>query len=94
MRAGQDGQADDVHVFLERGGHDHLRRLAQAGVNDLEALVTKSAGKHLGAAVVAVEAGLRDEDLDWSCCSVSHGRMIFASESRTPAFGGPMPRSD
>ena len=64
MRARQDREADDVDVLLEGRRDDHLRRLAQAGVDDLEAFVAEAAGEHLGAAVVAVEAGLGDEDLD------------------------------
>ena len=64
MRAGQDREADDVDVLLERGGRDHLGRLAEPGVDDLEPLVAESAREHLGAAVMAVEAGLRDEHLD------------------------------
>ena len=63
----QDRQPDDVHVLLERRGRDHLGRLAQARVDDLEALVAQAAGEHLRAAIVAVEAGLRDQDLDRAC---------------------------
>src|SRR5579859_1820923 len=37
VRAGKDGEADDVDVFLDRGGGDHLRGLAQAGVDDFHA---------------------------------------------------------
>ena len=70
MGAGQDRQPDHVDVLLEGGGDDHLRRLAQARVDDLEALVAQAAREHLGAPVVAVEAGLGDEDLDRS---VGHG---------------------
>ena len=33
--AGEDRDADDVHVLLERGGGDHLGRLPQAGVDHL-----------------------------------------------------------
>ena len=57
---------DDVDVLLERRRGDHLGRLAQARVDDLEALVAQAPREHLGAAVVAVEAGLRDEHLDRS----------------------------
>ena len=64
VRAGQDRQPDHVDVLLERSGDDHLRRLAQAGVDDLEALVAQAAREHLRATVVAVEAGLGDEHLD------------------------------
>ena len=73
VRAGQDRQPDHVDVFLQRRRDDHRRRLAQAGVDDFEALVAQSAGKHLGTPIVAVEAGLGDEHLDRT---VSHGQMI------------------
>jgi hypothetical protein len=69
VRARQDRQADDVGVLLERGGHDHVGRLAQARVDDLEALVAQPAGEHLRAAIVAVEARLRNEHLQRS---ISH----------------------
>src|ERR1700733_10456905 len=31
--AGEDGQSDNLDVFLKSGVYDHLRSLAQAGVN-------------------------------------------------------------
>src|SRR5690348_6974220 len=65
VRAGEDGEADDVHVFLHGGGGDHLRRLAEAGVDDFHASVAESAGDDFRAAVVTVEAGLGDEDADF-----------------------------
>ena len=46
VRAGQDRQTDDVDVFLERRRHDHLRRLAQPGVDDFEAFVAQTACEH------------------------------------------------
>ena len=58
VRAAQDREADDVDVFLHRGGRDHLRRLVQPGVDDLHAGVAERGGDDLRAAVVAVEAGL------------------------------------
>ena len=84
MGAGQDGQPDDVDVLLEGGRHDHLGRLAQAGVDDFEAFVAQAAGEHLGAAIVAVEAGLGDENLERS---IGHARMIAAAAGwlRPPA---------
>jgi len=60
VRAGKNGEADDVNVFLDGGGGDHLGRLAQAGVDDLHAGVAEGAGDDFGAAVVSVEAGLGD----------------------------------
>src|SRR5580700_1430935 len=48
--AGEDGETDDVHVFLDGGGGDHLRGLAQTGVNDFHAGVAEGAGDDFGAA--------------------------------------------
>ena len=73
MGARQDRQPDDVDVLLERRRRDHLGRLAEARVDDLEALVAEAAGEDLGAAVVAVEAGLGDEHLDRA---VGHGPIV------------------
>ena len=58
VRAGQDRETDDLHVFLQRGVDDHFGRLAESGVNDFHAGVTQGAGNDLGAAIVAVEARL------------------------------------
>jgi hypothetical protein len=60
--AAENRKADDVNVFLDGGGSDHLWCLAQAGINDFHSGVTQGAGDYFGAAVVAVEAGLGDED--------------------------------
>ena len=64
VRAGEDRQADRVRVLLQRGLHDLLGRLVQAGVDDLHAGVAQRARDDLRAAVVAVEAGLGDDDAD------------------------------
>ena len=64
VRAGEDGQADDVDVLLHGGGGDHLGRLVEAGVDDLHAGIAEGRGDHLGAAVMAVEAGLGNENAD------------------------------
>ena len=64
VRAAQDREPDDVDVFLNGGGRDHLRRLVQAGVDDFHAGIAKRGGDDLGATVVAVEAGLGYEDAD------------------------------
>jgi len=65
VRAGEDAQAHAVDIFLERGIDDHLRRLSQAGVDDLHAGVAQSARDHLGAAVMAVQAGFGNKDANW-----------------------------
>ena len=64
VRAGEDRQADRVGVLLQGGLDDLLRRLVQAGVDDLHARVTQRAGDDLRPSVVAVQAGLRDDDAD------------------------------
>ena len=79
VRAGEDAQADDVDVLLQRGLGDHLRRLADAGVDDLHAGVAQGARDDLRAAVVAVEPGLGDEDAD---LVVSHSVGIIGEGSR------------
>ena len=56
------GDADDVDILLGRHGGDALGRLAQAGVDDLEAGVAQDAGHDAQPAVVAVEPDLGHED--------------------------------
>src|SRR5467141_1313996 len=46
VRTGEDGEADDVDVFLDSGGGDHLWGLAQAGVDDFHAGVAQSTGNY------------------------------------------------
>src|SRR5688572_22884245 len=64
VRARQAGQADEVDVLLDGRRDDLLRRLPEPGVDDLVAGVAQGAGDDLGAAVVAVQARLRDENAD------------------------------
>ena len=61
MRAGKNGQADHIHVFLKRGVHDHLGRLAQAGIDDFHAGVTQCPSNHLGPAVVPIQPWLGNQ---------------------------------
>jgi hypothetical protein len=65
VRAGQDGQADDIGILLERRSGNLLWRLAQAGVNHFHAGVSQRAGDDFRAAVVPIEAGLGDDDPDF-----------------------------
>ena len=91
--ARQDRQADDVDVLLERRRHDHLGRLAEARVDDLEALVAQAAREHLGPAVVPVEPGLGDQDLERSIrhrlpvtvLRCGHGKRLQVAPRRSSA---------
>ena len=80
MGAGQDRQPDRVGVLLDRGGHDLLGRLVQAGVDDLHPGVPQHPGHHLGAAVMPVEAGLGDDDPDGA-----HGFLQTEGAANSPA---------
>jgi hypothetical protein len=68
MRAGEDGEADDVDIFLDGGGGDHLGRLTQAGVDDFHAGVTQGAGDDFCAPVVAIEPRLGDQHANLLLC--------------------------
>lgn len=57
VRSGENGQSDDLNVFLQRRAHDHFGSLAQAGVNHFHARIAEGAGNYLDATVVSVEAG-------------------------------------
>ena len=73
VRAGQDRQADDVGVLLQRRRDDLLGRLAEAGVDDLHAGVAQRARDDLGAPVVPVEPRLGDD----------HSHLAHSSHSAT-----------
>src|SRR5438270_421149 len=80
--AGEHAEPDGVGVLLDGGGHDLLGRLVQARVDDLEAGVAQRARHALGAAVVAVEAGLGDDHADGA--RVAHDAASSASRIRSP----------
>ncbi len=65
VRAGEDGEADHVNVFLDGSGGDHLRSLAQAGVDDFHAGVAQGACDYFCAAVMAIQARLGDQHSDF-----------------------------
>src|SRR6266540_1216917 len=64
MGAAERGQADRVAVLLDRGLDDVLGRLPEAGVDDLHPRVPQGARDDLRAAVVPIQAGLRNEHAD------------------------------
>ena len=69
MGAGQDREADTVHILLNGGRNNLLRSLVQPGVNDLETCVAEGTGDDLGTAVVTVQARLSNK---YPKCSFSH----------------------
>ena len=60
--AGEDREADGVDVFLHCRGNDLLRSLPQSRVDHFHSGIAERPGDDLRAAIVAVEAGLRDEN--------------------------------
>ena len=88
VRAAQDRQADDVDVFLDGGGGDHLRRLVQSGIDDFHAGVAERGGDDLGAAIVSVEAGLGNEYANGTHSGGSRVTQALtpATASRAPAW--------
>ena len=63
---GQDGEADAVNILLNGCGDDHLRRLAQAGVDDLHARIAQCTRDDFSSTVMAIEPGLGYKNADWS----------------------------
>ena len=84
MGSGEDGEADAVDVLLDGGGDDHLGGLTEAGVDDLHSGVAEGSGDDFGAAVVAVEAGLCDQDADWRLISHRGASISGACVDRVP----------
>src|SRR5438093_1287078 len=74
--AGEDGEPDDVRVLLECRLSDHLRRLPDARIDDLEAGVAEGSGDDFGAAVMSIEAGLGDNDLYLAFLSHLRGDLL------------------
>ncbi len=77
VRAGEDRDADGVGVLLDRGLDDLLGCLVEAGVDDLHAGIAERAGNDLGAAIVPIEARLRDDHADVPC----HGAEPSSAQS-------------
>jgi hypothetical protein len=61
VRPGEYGKAYHINVFLQRRADNHFGRLPQAGVDHLEAGITKRSSDDFCAAIVPVETGLGDE---------------------------------
>ena len=88
MAAPERGEADDVDVFLDGGGDDHLGRLPQAGIDHFHAGVAQGAGDDLGAAVVPVEAGFGNQYANFLCAigffrNLAQGRGESTEVTRT-----------
>src|SRR6185369_2378328 len=88
VRARKNGQAHAVDVFLDGGLGDHLRRLVETRIDDLEAGIAQRARDDLRAAVVAVEAGFCHQN---SQNLVGHNRFPLSAVARSPPVA--MPRS-
>src|SRR3972149_68756 len=85
--AGQDAETDDLRIFLEGPAPDRLRRLPDAGVDHLHSGIPQRARDHLGAAVVAVEPWLGDDDADQRV----HGLSCEEAGGGGPPGGGLRP---
>ena len=83
VRAGEDRQADRVHVLGEGGVHDLLGRQPDALVDHLEAGVTGPHGDLLGAVGVPVQARLADQEAQLA------DAQVLAPSARP--CGGPRP---
>lgn len=89
--AGEERQANGVDILLDSGGGDLVGRAADARVDDLETGVRERPRDDFGAAIVAVEAGLADEDsafLAW-LHEVAPGRGEKGAQARSA--GGKSP---
>ncbi|GMA88193.1 hypothetical protein GCM10025868_34430 [Angustibacter aerolatus] len=75
MGTAEHRQAHHVGVLGDGRLDDLLRRLVQAGVDDLHAGVAQRPRDDLGTAVVPVEAGLGDDDADRG--SVAHRDLLW-----------------
>jgi hypothetical protein len=62
--ARENAHPQHIHVLLHDGGHDLLGRSVETRVDDVHPAVSERARHHLGAAVVAVEPDLGDQDPD------------------------------
>ena len=65
VSARENGQADHVNVFLQRGIHDHFRGLPKPCIDNFHASVAEGASDHFGAAIMTVQAGFGHEHPDF-----------------------------
>ena len=65
-RAGEDGQAKHVGVFLQHDARDLLGRPPQSGIDHLHPGVAQRLGNHADAAIMAVQADLGEHHPDRS----------------------------
>ena len=85
MAAGEHAQAHRVDVFLGRDTRDVLGALAQSRVNHLGAGVAQRQRDHLGADIMAIEAGLGDQD----ALAAQDGYLQDRSHNRTGSWNSP-----
>ncbi len=64
LDAGEETDAEHVHVLLDGGGHHLVGRAVQAGIDDVHAGVAERPRHDLDAAVVAVEPDLGEKHPD------------------------------
>ena len=96
VRSRKDAEADHVHVFLKSGFDDHLRRLANACVDDLHACVAKGASDDLGPSIMSVQSGFCDQHSHYVVAHIrlSPGRVLVHKLDENTASGARMDESD
>src|SRR6266478_6112595 len=62
VRAGKDRKPDDVDVFLHGRRGNHLRGLAQTGIDHFHTRIAQCSRNDLGAAVMPVQPRLRNQN--------------------------------
>ncbi len=62
VRAGEHGNANDIHVLLQRGFRDHFGRLAQTGVDHFHSRIAQSCSNNFRATIVAIQSGFGNKD--------------------------------
>jgi len=75
VSAAQNGDTYRINVFLQSRRGDHLRSLAQTGIDNLHPGVSQSARNHFGTAVMAVKTGFGHEYSDFSTLLIHYGGL-------------------